>query len=81
MGQFSNITFSINDYWKDYTTATSDVKVPVLFFYGKSDWLIGPKHYTKVKFPKSKVVSCETAHFPFLENKKELEEAISQFLQ
>ncbi|MEZ7883680.1 MAG: alpha/beta hydrolase [Bacteroidales bacterium] len=78
---FSNVAFSINDYWKDYTTATSDVKVPVLFFYGKSDWSIGPKHYTKVKFPISKVVSCETAHFPFLENKKELEESISQFLQ
>ena len=48
---FSSVALTIKDYWKDYRKETSDIKIPVLFFYGRTDWSIGPENYKGAKFP------------------------------
>jgi proline iminopeptidase len=76
---FSSVALTIKDYWKDYRKETSDIKKPVLFFYGNTDWSIGPKHYKGLKFPNMILWGSNVGHMPFLENRKDLEKAISYF--
>lgn len=73
---FGNIALYTNDYWKNFKPATSAVKEPVLFFFGKNDWMVGPEHYIGVEFPEMLLWKSEVGHMPFLEAKPELEKAI-----
>jgi proline iminopeptidase len=77
---FSSVALNINDYWNDYTTETSKIKAPVLFFYGHMDWMIGPKHYVNVKFPNMILWGSDVGHMPFLENRNDLEKAIDNYI-
>lgn len=76
---FGNRALFIEDYWKDYRDITTKVGIPVLFFYGKKDWPIGPEHYKGIGFPHMILWSSDVMHFPFLENPKDLENAINTF--
>ncbi|SDG23815.1 alpha/beta fold hydrolase [Epilithonimonas hungarica] len=78
---FSNVALSIEDYWKDFRKDAGNVKVPVLFFYGKSDWMVGPDHYKKIKFPKMMLWRSDVGHMPFLENQKDLDKAIKAYVK
>ncbi|SHJ90925.1 proline iminopeptidase [Epilithonimonas mollis] len=78
---FSSVALSIDDYWKDFTKDAGDVKVPVLFFYGKSDWMVGPDHYKKIKFPNMMLWGSDVGHMPFLENQKDLNKAIKAYIK
>jgi len=79
-GDFGSVALNIQDYWKDYRAETSGVKVPVLFYYGYSDWMVGPKHYEGVKFPKMMLWGSEVGHMPFLESRADIEKAIDKYI-
>ena len=67
------------DYWKDFSIYTSEMDQPVLFFYGKTDWAVGPDHYKSAAFPNILLWDSDVGHMPFLENIPDLEKAISLF--
>jgi len=58
----------------------SGLNMPVLFFYGKTDWVAaGPSQYKYVHFPNQLLWGSDVGHVPFLENPADLEKAIDQF--
>jgi proline iminopeptidase len=77
---FGNQAMFIQDYWNDYRDLTKEVKVPVLFYYGKNDWPVGPEHYKGIGFPNMILRGSDVIHFPFLEDPEDLEEAIDTFI-
>lgn len=80
-GDQSEKILEFTEYWADFSSSSPHVKQPVLFYYGKQDWAIGPMHYSKAKFPKMLLWGSEVGHMPFLENKADLMEAINQYLK
>lgn len=78
-GSFSNLAFSISDYWENYKPHSSKVNIPVLFFYGSEDWMVGPDHYKNIDFPKGMMWESKVGHMPFMENREDLEQAILSF--
>jgi len=70
---------NFNDYLADLTAATPGLKMPVLFFYGKTDWAVGRSQYKYVHFPNQLLWGSDVGHVPFLENPADLEKAIDQF--
>lgn len=77
---FGEIAMGIKEYWKDYRPFTSKVSRPVLFFYGKRDWAIGPIHYKEITFPNMTLWESKGGHMPFLEDKNGLLDAIGTFV-
>jgi proline iminopeptidase len=51
----------------------------VLFFYGESDWMVGPTHYEQVRFPHMLLWPSPVGHVPFLENPADLSRAITSY--
>jgi proline iminopeptidase len=79
---FGNFAFSINDYSIDYAKETKNIGIPVLFYYGKKDWCVGPEHYRSVKFPDMILWPNDAEHMmPFLKNKPDLENAIESYIE
>jgi proline iminopeptidase len=78
---FSGIGMYHPDYLLNFKPFTSQIKVPVLFFYGLYDWTIGPKHYRGVQFPNLYLWKSKVGHMPFMENKPDLEKAIDFYLK
>jgi proline iminopeptidase len=77
---FENIAMSIEEYRDDYKKKiNSSMKMPVLFFYGKTDWMVGPNHYIGVNFPNMLLWGSNVGHIPFIENKSDLENAIKSY--
>jgi proline iminopeptidase len=76
---YGNAAFSYEDYWKDFKPVTAGVSVPVLFYYGTKDWMVGPQHYKGMQFQNMLLWENEGGHIPFIENKEDLEKAISTF--
>ena len=77
--EMGNAVMGVEDYWQDYQGLTSQVKVPVLFFYGKYDWMVGPNHFKGAKFPNIFLWESNVGHMPFMENRSDLEKAIDSF--
>ncbi len=77
---FSERAMEVADYWNDFRKLTPKVEQPVLFFYGKTDWAIGPDHYKGISFPNMLLWGSEVGHMPFLENKEDLEKAICSYI-
>lgn len=73
---FSNAAMTMTDYRKDFKPVTSGIDIPVLFFYGSRDWMVGPNHHEDLKFPELMLWKNEGGHLPFQENKEDLSEAI-----
>ena len=69
------------EYWQDFSIYASKVKQPVLFYYGKTDWAVGPDHYRKAVFPDMLLWGSEAGHMPFLEDFSDLQRAISAFTE
>lgn len=67
------------DYHENFRKYTPEINVPVLFFYGKSDWVIGPEHYKDVCFPDMMLWGSDVGHMPFLENSSDLFQAIKSY--
>jgi proline iminopeptidase len=72
----SEVILKIPDYWCDYRPLCPKIKQPVLFFFGRTDWAVGPDHYEGVKFPNMMLWGSDVGHMPFLENKEDLTKAI-----
>ncbi|TAL61708.1 MAG: alpha/beta hydrolase [Bacteroidetes bacterium] len=77
---FSEKAMEVADYWNDFRKLTPKVEQPVLFFYGKTDWAIGPDHYKGISFPNMLLWGSEVGHMPFLENKEDMEKAICSYI-
>ena len=74
-----DIVLTIDDYWQDFRLLTSDVSVPVLFFFGRFDHSVGPDFYKGVHFPNAIIVGADCGHFPFLEAPEDLHQALQCF--
>ena len=72
---------NLSDYWLDYSKLSQSVSQAVLFYYGTSDWAIGPEHYKLAAFPEMLLWESKVGHMPFLENKPDLENAIKKYIQ
>ncbi|HWR52543.1 MAG TPA: alpha/beta hydrolase, partial [Bryobacteraceae bacterium] len=48
---FESKALGVKEYWQDYAQFTPFISAPVLFFYGRSDWMVGPTHYKHARFP------------------------------
>jgi proline iminopeptidase len=78
---FAGIGISHKDYLINFKAFTSQIKRPVLFFYGKSDWTVGPEHYKGVNFPNMLLWGSNVGHVPFMENKIDMEKAMDSYLK
>lgn len=78
-GDQSEQILEYDAYWQDFRKYSALVKQPVLFYYGETDYAIGPEHYKGVRFPEVLVWGSPVGHMPFLEDKADLMKAISQY--
>jgi proline iminopeptidase len=76
-----NVPISLEDYGLNFKTYTPGLTMPVLFFYGKSDWMVGPSQYKGVAFPNMILWGSDVGHVPFLENEPDLEKAVKTYIQ
>ncbi len=67
------------DYQEDFRPATAEVTVPVLFFYGRNDWMVGPEHYKGVSFPEMMLYGSDVGHFAIIDNRTDLDKAITAY--
>lgn len=70
---------SIAEYWNNYKTNCPNLTMPVLFFSGNHDLIIGPTHYLDVKFPNMMLFKSDAGHIPFMENKEDVIKAIQEY--
>ncbi|MFD1079528.1 alpha/beta fold hydrolase, partial [Longispora fulva] len=78
---FGNAAMSNPEFWQNFKPLSSKMQMPVLFFYGSRDWMIGPEHYKGVNFPNMMLWESEVGHMPFLEAKEDLGKAILAFTE
>jgi proline iminopeptidase len=78
---YENAAMEIPENFVNYKPLTPGLKMPVLFFYGKTDWMVGPTHYVGVNFPTMMLWGSDVGHMPFLENKEDLERAITAYIR
>ena len=76
---FGNAVFSIEDYWKNFKPDTKNIQVPVLYYIGTEDYMVGPEHYKGINFPHMMLVREQGGHMPMIEHKPELEKAILRY--
>lgn len=77
--EFGNKVWGVQDYWKDFTPITTQIKCPVLVMTGDRDFAIGPDHYKSFHFPKQTVVHYIGGHAPFQEEPQWFAEKIIGF--
>lgn len=80
-GDFSAVGLFHPDYQLNFKARTSEITLPVLFFYGSNDWIVGPDHYLGVDFPNMMLYRAEVGHVPFMDDKEEIARAIDRFLK
>lgn len=71
----------LDKYWADFRLYSSQVTQPVLFYYGETDWAIGPEHYREVKFPDMILHGSKSGHMPFLETRTDLIGVIDKYIE
>ncbi len=67
------------EYLEDFSAASAQVKQPVLYFYGLSDWMVGPESYRYARFPNLMLWPSEVGHVAVMENQTDLETAIEAY--
>lgn len=77
---FANSSFHNKEFFNDYTYLTKSISIPTLIIIGAEDYAIGVDHYTKFKFPNSKVYKINGKHVPYLEDALEFSSCIKSFL-
>lgn len=80
-GDFSGVGLFHPDYQKNFKARTAGITLPVLFFYGSKDWIVGPDHYKGVEFPNMLLYRADVRHVPFMDDKEEVARAIDRFLK
>jgi len=78
---YENAAMGIKENWTNYKPLTAGMTMPVLFFYGKTDWMVGPTHYEGVNFPNMILWGSDVGHMPFLENGEDLDKAITTYIR
>lgn len=78
-GDQSEQILEYDEYWQDFGEFSKYVSQPVLFYYGETDWAIGPEHYKGIKFPEMILWGSKAGHMPFLEDKADLMKAITHY--
>jgi len=76
---FGNAFQSYDQYQVNFKPKTNSLDLPVLFYYGIHDWMVGPDHFHNVDFPNMLLWPGETGHMPFLENRDDLIDALESF--
>ena len=71
----------IDEYWSDFRKLTPAVSQPVLFYYGRTDWAIGPEHFRGVAFPDMILWGSDAGHMPFFGYQEDLLNAIDAYLK
>jgi proline iminopeptidase len=74
---FGNVAMEISDYHQDFRPYTRQLQMPVMFYYGEFDWMVGPEHYKGVHFPVMMLWESQVGHMPFMESQEDLIRAIS----
>lgn len=69
------------EYWKNFKPLTARMSMPVLYFYGTNDFMVGPKHFEEMKFPNLMLWENNGGHIPFIEDKTDLEKAILAYAE
>lgn len=77
---FSNRAFALSQYYENYKPLATRLSMPVLLFYGKKDYAIGPNHHNDIKFSNMTKVGWDGGHVPFMEGRDELGTAITDWL-
>jgi proline iminopeptidase len=77
--EFGSKAWGVQEYWKDFTPLTTQIKCPVLVITGDNDFAIGPNHYKSFRFPKQTVVHYIGGHAPFQEEPQWFAEKIIDF--
>lgn len=78
---FSRYALQNQDYWRNFKPLTGKMQMPVLYFYGKSDYMVGPEHYKGIDFPNLLLWENKGGHIPFIEDKDDLEKAITTYAE
>jgi Predicted hydrolases or acyltransferases (alpha/beta hydrolase superfamily) len=77
---FSKHVFSIDDYWKDYTPMTKQVKLPVLIITGEKDHSIRENHYLLFHFINGNVRKINGGHILYYEKNEEFIHSVFDFI-
>lgn len=78
---FARHVFKVEDYWKDYTKRTNDIKVPVLVIAGTKDHAIGENHYKAFDFAHQQIAKIKGGHLLYYENNAAFLKAIFEFIK
>lgn len=77
---FAMNVWNVDDYWKDFTPLTKNIKCPVLVMAGEKDYAIGLLHYRKFSFPDQTTILYIGGHAPFQEEPQWFAEKILDFV-
>lgn len=75
-GDLSRYAMNYPEYWENFKPLTAKMQMPVLYFYGKEDFMVGPEHYKGLQFQNLLLWENKGGHVPFIEDKEDLEKAI-----
>lgn len=78
---FGNAAWDFEAYWRNYKPLAKKTDIPVLFFHGSQDYMVGPDHYKTVEFPNMISWESKVGHIPFQENTEDLKKAILTYLR
>jgi len=79
-GEFGMRAFGMAEFYTNFKPATKDIAIPVLLYFGRHDYAVGPNHYKNIAFPNMTLHFWEGGHVPFMEGKQELEQTITEWL-
>ncbi len=77
---FAQNAFQLDDYWKDYTTLTREINVPVLIITGKKDHSVGENHYLNFNFRNKDINKINGGHLLYYENNEAFSNSIFKFV-
>jgi proline iminopeptidase len=75
-GDLSAAVMDRPEYLESYKSATASLPMPVLWYYGTRDWMIGPEHRRGVCFPLMLTWAGDVGHVAAIDNLPDLERAI-----
>jgi len=72
----SNNIMNRSEYWQNFKLLSGGMKMPVLYFYGTNDYMVGPRHYKDLEFSNLLLWENNGGHVPFIEDSNDLEKAV-----
>lgn len=78
---FASNCWNEQDYWKNYTASTANIKCPVMVMTGDKDYAIGVDHYKSFRFPNQRIIHYIGGHAPFQEEPQWFAEKIIEFIK